>query len=388
MSAVIPTRPRSGLPPTSLSLAVAIALLGLSWRAVSIDMDVFLLPWFDHIIDRGRVAVFSHPFSNYTPPYLYLLSAATLLSGLLPKVTIIKLLAVVGNGVLALSVRRLLLALDSPDADRGAALVFALPTVLINGGILGQADAWWAAACVAALSCAVKRRHVAMLTWCGVAIAFKAQAAFLAPFFVALLIARRIPVWKWLTTPLAAVAMMLPALILGWPVFDLATVYIRQADLSQQLSNNAPNIWIILQVLPGADLLPLTAIAFGMTLIATILYVWWFARRDMEGQTLVVAALLAPLITVGLLPRMHDRFFFLADILSLALAVTRRDGKGWQIAALIQAGSALAICAFMFRFIEFAMAGAVAMIIATFLVLRSLVFASPPTFRTRHRSAS
>jgi len=71
-------------------------------------MDVFLLPWFDHIIDRGRVAVFSHPFSNYTPPYLYLLSAATLLSGLLPKVTIIKLLAVVGNGVLALSVRRLL----------------------------------------------------------------------------------------------------------------------------------------------------------------------------------------------------------------------------------------------------------------------------------------
>lgn len=372
MSAAIPTRPRSALPPIALSMAVAMAVLGLSWRAVSIDMEVFLIPWFDHIVDRGRVAVFAHPFSNYTPPYLYLLSAVTLLSGLLPKVTIIKLLAVVGNGVLALAVRRLLLTLDSPDADRGAALVFALPTVLINGGALGQADAWWAAACVTALACAVERRHVAMLAWCGVAIAFKAQAAFATPFFVALLIARRVPVWKWLTAPVATAAMMLPALIMGWPAFDLATIYLHQADSSQQLSSNAPNIWMILQTLPGVDLLPLTAIAFGMTLIVTILYVWWFARRDMEGQALVAAALLAPLIIVGLLPRMHDRFFFLADVLSLTLALTWRDGKGWLIAALIQAGSVLAICAFMFRIIELAMVGTVAMIIATFLLLRSL----------------
>lgn len=125
---------------------------------------------------------------------------------------------------------------------------------------------------------------------------------------------------------------------------------------------------MILQTLPGVDLLPLTAAAFGMTLIVTIPYVWWFARWDMEGRALVAAALLAPLIIVGLLPRMHDRFFFLADVLSL----TWRDGKGWLIAALIQAGSVLAISAFMFRIIELAMVGAVARIIATFLLLRSL----------------
>jgi Gpi18-like mannosyltransferase len=378
MSAAVPPRPRSALPPAALSMAVAIAALGLSWRAVSIDMDVYLVPWFDHIVDRGRVAVFARPFGNYTPPYLYLLSAATLLSGLLPKVTIIKLLAVVGNGVLALAVRRLLLTLDSPNADRGAALVFALPTVLINGGVLGQADAWWAAACVVALTCAIERRHMAMLAWCGVAIAFKAQAAFVAPFFLALLIARRVPLWKWLAAPAVAVAMMLPAWLIGWPALDLATVYVHQADLSQQLSDNAPNIWMVLQLLPAADQLPLTAIAFGATLIASILYIGWFARRDMEGQALIAAALLAPLITAGLLPRMHDRFFFLADILSLVLALTRRDGKGWLIAMLIQAGSTLAICAFMFRAIEFAMAGALAMIVATYLLLRSFATTPPP----------
>jgi Gpi18-like mannosyltransferase len=300
-----------------------------------------------------------------------------LLTGLLPIATIIKLLAVIGNAVLALAVRRLLLALESPNAGRGAALAFALPTVLINAGALGQADAWWAAACVAALTCAVERRHMAMLAWCGVAIAFKAQAAFVAPFFLALLIARRVSFWKWLTAPLVAAAMMLPAWMIGWPALDLATVYLHQIDVSAQLSYNAPNIWMILQVLPGAGQLPLTGAAFAVTLVATILYIGWFARRDMEGQTLLAAALLAPLIVAGLLPRMHERFFFLADILSLALALMRRDGKGWSIAALIQAGSVLAVCAFMFRTAELAMAGAVAMIIATLLLLRSLVVAPP-----------
>ena len=40
-----------------------------------------------------------------------------------------------------------------------------------------------------------------MLAWCGVALSFKAQAAFLAPFVFAMLIHRRVPLRLWLIPP-------------------------------------------------------------------------------------------------------------------------------------------------------------------------------------------
>ncbi|MBV5323688.1 hypothetical protein JZU51_02945, partial [bacterium] len=74
-------------------------LLGIAARiyllpVVSLDMKAYLLPWYDYIAAHGAWASLGEEFSNYTPPYLYLLALATLTNGILSKVTAIKLISI------------------------------------------------------------------------------------------------------------------------------------------------------------------------------------------------------------------------------------------------------------------------------------------------------
>lgn len=369
----VATRPGlQRLPPIAFSLAIAAAMTYYAGAVVTVDMAVYLLPWFNHIVAAGPIAAFAHPFSNYAPLYLYLLAALTPLAGLVPAIALIKALSLAGTVALALAVRRILVQLNAPQVNRGAALVAVLPSVMLNAGLMGQCDAMWAAACVMALSAALDRRHATMLAWCGLALGFKAQAVFVAPFFLALLINRRVPLRLWPIAPLVTAATMLPAWIAGWPAADLAMVYLRQTDYFQALSMNAPNVWALVQALPLGGV-PLVGLAFAAAIGAVGAYVARVSATRLDGSALVAAALLAPLVVAGLLPRMHERFFFLADVLALTLALVRRDPASWRIAALVQAGSSLGVIAYLLDIGALAILGAVAMLSATALLARTVL---------------
>src|SRR5687768_8484759 len=95
-----------------IQVGVSVALL---YTALGLfagpDLRDFLFPWLAHIRETGPIAAFATPFSNYTPPYLYLLSTVSLL-GLSPLATI-KLLSCLVTLWLAFAVRRLLIAVGS-----------------------------------------------------------------------------------------------------------------------------------------------------------------------------------------------------------------------------------------------------------------------------------
>ncbi|WCM27816.1 hypothetical protein NDN01_02470 [Sphingomonas sp. QA11] len=369
-------KPAPALPSVPLPLAVALTVLWVAvvWMTmplITTDMTTYLLPWFDHIVATGPVASFTEPFSNYAPPYLYLLAALSLFNGVLPAMTLIKLLSIAGTVALAFAVRHLLTRFDTSRPVRTAALVFAMPSILLNATLFGQCDALWAAPCVMGIAAALDRRHAAMLAWCGLALAFKAQAVLVAPFFLALLIKRRVPPRLWLIAPAVTIATMLPAWAAGWPAADLATIYLRQADTFQMLSFNAPNIWAILQALPLG--LPLSGLACAAAIGGTAAYIARFSTQILDNKALLSAALLATLVTAGLLPRMHERYFFLADVLALALALVCRDKPSLTIAILVQAGSTLALLSYLSGVAGLAALGAVAMIVATFFLARPLL---------------
>src|SRR6476646_17787 len=96
------------------------------------DAHSYLIPWYEHILSSGRIAAFSIPFANYTPPYLYLLSASTLLDGLVEPVTTFKLLAWVGGVWLAIALYDLFRAAGSSWPLPGAVGTLLLPSVILN----------------------------------------------------------------------------------------------------------------------------------------------------------------------------------------------------------------------------------------------------------------
>jgi Gpi18-like mannosyltransferase len=326
-----------------LILCGAIWLYSLVWPVTSGDMRGWLVPWYEHIMANGRIATFSAPFANYTPPYLYLLSAMTLFDGVLPVISLIKLLSILGACALAAAAYYLLRALRTPNALQAGAWVLLLPSVVFNAPILGQCDVIWTAACLMAVAEAIKHRVRPMLFWCGVAVAFKAQAVFIAPFVLAVLLERRTPLYLWAIPPAVFAVAMLPAWAAGWPAQDLATIYLRQAEWAPEFIGNAANPWSIAEFVgAGAAAAEFTWVGFAAAALATIAYLCFYTRHRLSQHELLTAALVSSMMLPFLLPKMHERFFFLADILAFAFAWTVRNRSAVAVAALVQLSSVMA----------------------------------------------
>jgi len=231
--------------------------------------------------------------------------------------------------------------------------------------LLGPYDSIWAAACVMALGAALDRRHISMLVWFGLAVGLDLRAALVAPFFLALLINRRLPFRLWPIAPAIAAETMLA----GWHPADLAAFFQVTAD--QPVSFDAPNLWTIAQALPFG--LPLLGLALAAGIGASAAYIANFSARPMGERALMSAALLASLVSAGLLPGMHANAFFLADILALILALKWRDTAAWTLAILVQTGSVLAWLGASTGLSGLAMLGGIAMLVATVRLARSLL---------------
>jgi Gpi18-like mannosyltransferase len=339
-------RPRLSWPLTfTVIAAVALNLYALCWATIPPDLVQFVMPWYDHILERGPIGAFTEPFSNYTPPYLYLLAASSLAHPLLQPLDVIKWLSVAGTAFLALAVADLVKAMGGEP--KRAAFTFIVPTIALNAALLGQCDALWAGACVLAVAAMIRGMTVKSLVWCGVAIAFKAQAAFVAPVIIGGLIGRRAPLWQWTVPALVYAALMAPAWLLGWPAADLATVYLRQADWFDTAGNLAnPWIWAG-QFAPDAAK-PFYIVGYAAAGAAALGIGALAAKSVRKPKAMLSLALLASFALPFLLPKMHERYYFLADALVLVLALAAPTRRNLYVAATVQIASLLSVITYVY----------------------------------------
>lgn len=319
-----------------LVLAILTAWAGPFVRIVPSDFNEFLQPWYDHILASGQVEAFATPFSNYSPPYLYLLSAISLLG--LPPLIAIKLLSTVGAVWAAFGVYRL------TDRAEAALTFFLIPTTLVNVPLFGQADMFWIAPCLLAIAAAPNT--LAVVLWASLAFAFKAQAVFVAPFVAAILIKERAPWWQWLVPLGVYLAAVLPAYLVGWPFSDLMSVYWKQANYMPpngvRFVSTASNWWALFAIADYDAALRSFTIGFVLAAAATLLFVSWFGRRHLTRSHLLIAAAMSGTMIPFLLPGMHERFFALGEVAAFCWAWASRDRDSIIVAALMQAQLLLA----------------------------------------------
>jgi Gpi18-like mannosyltransferase len=331
--------------------AAAIAVLSLwlhliAWPTLAPDMVEYVIPWYRHIAETGPIAAFATPFSNYTPAYLYLLAIASFADPWLEPITIIKLVSVAGTACVALAVHALLKAADSPWGREAALATFLLPTPLLNGPYLGQCDSFWVAASVMAVAAALRGRTPAILVWCGVALSFKAQAAFLAPFVFALLIERRAPLHLWVIPPAVYAVFAFPAWLAGWPALDLLMVYPLQT-VHFDTGGNLANPWAVLRYLTEGGGKGLFWAGYFAATAAASCYLLRFGRLKLDATGMIGAALLSSFMLPWLLPKMHERYWLLADMLAFAFAVVARDRSAALIAITVTLASAASIFSYV-----------------------------------------
>ena len=190
----------------NLLLIVASGILALTIQYPmlpfeSSDWALFLSKWWKVIDEHGFLAL-TQNFSDYNPPYLYLLAMMNFLFPDMSGLTAIKAISIFFNFIMAIFVYLLVnlkypTGYDSPPSHPSPATLAAItvlfaPTVLINGAFWGQCDSIYTAFLIAFLYFLLSGRTTLAFVAYGFAFSFKLQAIFLAPFILWTIAAKRI----------------------------------------------------------------------------------------------------------------------------------------------------------------------------------------------------
>ncbi len=331
-----------------LCAGLILLALVLRWLALpfqSHDMQDFLLQWFDYIVTHGRFAALSDNFYNYTPPYIYMMTAVSYLDGVFDRVTLIKSISILFDGISAFLIYKIAL-LVRPDrrlALLSACLFLNLPTMILNGAVWGQCDIIYTTFLLAFAYCLIRGCPLQAILMYAVALSLKVQAIFLAPFFVYLLLTGAIPWRAVILPPIIYGLLMLPAALAGRSWISLIAVYAGQAGFMHSLSAHAPNAYMFFQ--DGLSEQVRSWFGYGAVLgpglaSVAVLVSRFRLRPPLPPLFVILAVTLWLSLEPSLLPRMHDRYFFPADMFAFLFACL--VPRAWRIAVLFQAGSALA----------------------------------------------
>jgi Gpi18-like mannosyltransferase len=328
----------------ALILGLAARLPWLDYQ--SEDYVIFLKPWMVFLDQRG-VSALGHAFSNYPPFYTYLLLLSA--KAPVPWLWSIKFWSVLFD--LGLAGATYLAARELKPENRhapflAAAAVWLLPTVVVNSSVWGQCDSIYATFVVASLwRLILNKRFSASIFW-AVAFSIKPQAIFFLPVLLARLWWDRKVFIGLLCTPWIYLMLALPAWIAGRNLFDLLTIYANQNRI-RALSSNAPNVYAALpaepyQALQAAGLCAALGIVAAVIVLPRRMY-----REPWTPERTAGMALVSVLLVPSVLPGMHERYFYLADVLSVfyAFCFPRR---AW-IAVAIQSASLLSYFPFLWK---------------------------------------
>lgn len=334
-----------------LAIAIAVVLGAFAVRmcyidARSGDYNSFLQHWAEFFRENGGLRAIGEPIGDYNLPYLYLLALISYLP--FDDLHMIKLMSVVCDVLLAFYAMRLTTTITENDKAPLASflVVLCLPTVFLNSSWWAQCDSIYAAFALAALYYGLKHRPVLAVLMGALSFAFKLQAIFILPIFAVLLMRGDI---KWRHVPLFPAfyaLLVLPAVIAGCPPLDALLIYAHQTgEYSSHITLNAPTLGTVFKQMEDTSGASAFMIVLAFVYLAALLLVAWNRRKSLDDRGILLMALAMAVGIPFLLPSMHERYFYLAEILSVVCAAGGL--MSFVIPALVQAASMICYDAYI-----------------------------------------
>ncbi|MFI1488602.1 glycosyltransferase 87 family protein [Streptomyces sp. NPDC020747] len=330
---------RVGLVTAAVVLAVVVRVAMFDHE--STDYKFFVKGWYEFISTHGGFGALKYSFADYNVPYLYLLAALTYLP--VPALIGVKIISVVFDLVLAYFTYRIVAlrhtGLRWPAL--AALIVLFLPTVASNSGLWGQADSIYAAFGLGGVYFLLRRRPWLAGVFFGLSLAFKLQAIFLFPLLLVLALKKWLPWRVLLAVPGVVLLLDVPALLAGAPIGRLLSVYADQTSSYTQLSLRAPSIYQFLPASADAAVIRPIGIAVTGLVILGLCFGVLLSRVRLTTAKVVLMGATSAVLVPFLLPSMHERYFYLAEVLTV-IAAFYLPRRLWYVPVLVQAASFLA----------------------------------------------
>ena len=332
----------------------AFVLRTLMFDMKSGDYNSFLAKWFDYIKENGGFMALKNKIGDYTPAYFYILAFLTYLP--FDSLYSIKVVSCIFDIVLAVSVALCVWELTKDKKIVLTAYVVAslLPTVFLNSGAWAQCDGIYTAFVLLCLYFMMRKKHFTAMIMYGFAFSFKLQAIFFAPLLAVLWLKRKLP----RTAPLVALGVYfltcVPVWIMGRDLGELLLTYLMQAgSYGARLTWNAPTLVALLGTVPSDWIGYMTATFVLLAVVVTVFVMYLCGRFELNNEALADFGMLFVLLVPYLLPRMHERYFYLADILAIVYVSLHR--KRWYTLVLTEFCSFLVVVEYLFTLTYFSL---------------------------------
>jgi Gpi18-like mannosyltransferase len=319
------------------------------------DYNSFLKPWMQYIVDHGGFEAFRVKFYDYTPFYVYLLWIGTELQA--NYLYWIKGISVLFDFVMAYYIGKIV-AIKYPKVFKMAFLVTLMaPAVVFNGSLWGQVDVMYSSMVMACLYYILTNKHIKAALFFALGLCLKLQSLFFAPVFLWLIVTKNIPK-KFIITLVALFVGLYLVMILpisqgvifqnnpldstknARPLFDstfsiingvktetpdtrdgLLTIYPNQPkNYSHIVMGPASSMY---QWVDDKNYEYFYQNGLTIAIVVVLILAYYLVSNkivNVDNDVIIKLALISTLAVPFLLPKMHERYFFLADVMALVYA--------------------------------------------------------------------
>ena len=311
----------------------------------SADYTTFLVNWVESMRKMSVLDVMRTPIGDYNMPYLYILLIISRIPA--SDLVLIKAVSCLFDVLLAFAVLKCsrLLIKSEKICLLSFILTLAIPTVILNGSMWSQCDSIYAFFIVMTFYFALKKKGTLAIIMFALAFSFKLQAVFLFPAVAACLMSGRIKARHLLFFPATALAAVAPVLVCGRSFADTFSVYFNQTQNYPSLDMNAPTVYRFVFNVSFEHFNTAGIMLAGFGALCLI-YMAYEKRDRIDNTSLLMFFYLSMLALPYFLPRMHDRYYFVADVLSLLVFLCNR--KLWYVPIINIFSSFVAYAYFLF----------------------------------------
>lgn len=306
-------------------LAIAIvSVIGLVLRLTGfhfegVDYKECFRVWFEHIKEIGNLSALPAYEGDYNYPYvtiLYLLSFIPV-SSLYSIKMVSVLFDFLEAGILASTVMN---ATEGENRYRIGLVAYTLvlcnPHAIINSGYLAQCESIWTAlGLLSFYLIVVKEKPGKGMFVLGMALAFKPQAVFIMPILlITYFYKKKFSIWNLLWIPIAIETLCIPAMIGGGRWSDGFSKFFFLLEEYPFIFYYYPNVWAFFQEVPYYAF---GTIAIVFTFVVLLLFAVLFMKSGKKYviQDYVQYAAWTVMTCVMLLPCMHERYNYMAEML-------------------------------------------------------------------------
>lgn len=330
----------NGFFVVGICLALYIKYCFLGWQTG--DFNGFIKNWYNYFGTHDGFSALKDSFYDYTPPYLYLIWVGTIYN--FDPLYWTKGVSIAFEFLMAFFVAKIIMF--SPLSQKvknlwqySFVIILLLPTVVMNASLWGQCDAIYTSFVIGSLYFLIRKNWIAMMIFFGIGMAVKLQTIFFAPVLLVMVATGYLPISYLFGTAVITILIyllgILPAYLVGRPLLDttqtrgLLTIYTSQSNTYKNLTmGSAPTMY---QWIKNEHYDFFYKAGLGIVSIAVFLITWLSSNLKLNelksmskinGSTnfIIKTAMLSSILVPFFLPKMHERYFFLADVISIIYA--------------------------------------------------------------------